>query len=78
VKVTLIRTLCLICLGWAGAEPIRSYQIVAGDQLIASVPYRPQTNPAALSVTLPGTLITAQPVRVVASESSSFPRCHRS
>ena len=62
----------------AGAEPIRSYQIFAGDQLVAAVPYRPQTTTAPLSVSLPGALITAQPVRVVASESSAFPPRRRS
>jgi aryl-alcohol dehydrogenase-like predicted oxidoreductase len=52
----------------AGAEPIRSYRIYAGDQWIASLPFQPQTTLAPLSTVVPLAWITAEPVRVVASE----------
>lgn len=57
----------------AGAEPIRSYRIYAGERLVTAIPFRPQTGLAPLSTTLPASEITAEPVRVVASESSPFP-----
>jgi len=53
----------------AGAQPIRSYQVMAGGRVIAVVPFAPQTTAAPLSVSLPAAQVTAQPVTVVASES---------
>jgi aryl-alcohol dehydrogenase-like predicted oxidoreductase len=52
---------------YAGADPIRSYRILAGDRLVLAIPFRPQTTLAPLSVTLPASDITAEPVRVEAS-----------
>jgi len=57
----------------AAAEPIRSYQIWAGDRMVAALPFRPQTTLEPLKATLPASLITAEPVRVLASERSPYP-----
>jgi aryl-alcohol dehydrogenase-like predicted oxidoreductase len=57
----------------AGAQPIRSYHIYGGDRLAAVVPFIPQTTLAPLSVALPASLISAEPVRVVASEIYPLP-----
>jgi hypothetical protein len=51
----------------AGTEPIRSYEILAGDRLLLSLPFRPQLTEAPLSVTLEASAIGADPVNVVAS-----------
>lgn len=51
----------------AGADPIRSYNIYAGDWLVASLPYRPQLTTAPLSLALPGDVVGDAPVRVEAS-----------
>ena len=53
----------------AGAEPIRSYEILAGNRLLLSLPYRPQVTEAPLSVSLPASAIGADSVTVVASEA---------
>ncbi len=52
----------------AGAAPLQSYRIYAGDRPILALPFRPQTTTAPLSVAVPLSAITAEPVRVVASE----------
>ena len=51
----------------AGAEPIRSYLIVAGERFLVSLPFRPQTTLEPLSLTLPASEIGEAPVSVVAS-----------
>lgn len=51
----------------AGAEPIRSYLVVAGERLLASLPFRPQTTLEPLSLTLPASEIKGEPVSVIAS-----------
>jgi len=53
----------------AGAEPIRSYEILAGDRLLLSIPYRPQLTEAPLSATLPASAIGEATIKVVASEA---------
>ena len=53
----------------AGAEPIESYQIFAGDTLVSTVPYQPQTTLEPLSATVPAAKIGDAPVRVVAVEA---------
>jgi aryl-alcohol dehydrogenase-like predicted oxidoreductase len=52
----------------AGSEPIRSYNVYAGDRQVASLPYRPQTSLTPLAALLPATEITSEAVRVEASE----------
>jgi hypothetical protein len=56
--------------GYAGPEPIRSYRIHSGDQVLLSVPFRPQTTTAPLSVTLPAEEAGEGPFRVVASTTA--------
>jgi len=51
----------------AGPDPIRSYEILSGDRLLLSLPYRPQLTEAPLSVSLPTSAIGDGTVRVVAS-----------
>jgi aryl-alcohol dehydrogenase-like predicted oxidoreductase len=51
----------------AGPDAIRSYNIYAGQWVIASLPYRPQLSTEPLSVALPAEQIGDAPVRVVAS-----------
>lgn len=53
--------------GFAADEPIRSYKIYSGDQLLAWVPFRPQATTAPLSLPLPGSMAGDGPVRVEAS-----------
>ena len=54
----------------AGAEPIRSYEILAGDRLLLSLPYRPQLTETPLSASLPASSVGDAAVRVVASEAA--------
>ena len=51
----------------AGADPIRSYNIYAGDALVASVPFRPQLTTAPLALAVPAEAVGDAPVRVEAS-----------
>ena len=51
----------------AGSDPIRSYKIYAGDNVVATVPYRPQLGAAPLSLALAPDLVGDAPVRVEAS-----------
>ncbi|MGD0015895.1 MAG: hypothetical protein ABSD56_15985, partial [Bryobacteraceae bacterium] len=53
----------------AGPEPIRSYEILAGDRLLLSLPFRPQITEAPLSASLPASAVGAGSIRVVASEA---------
>ncbi len=55
--------------GMAGAEPIRSYEILAGDRLLLSLPYRPQLIEAPFSAAIPAAAVGEAAVRVVASEA---------
>jgi len=52
----------------AAGEPIRSYNVYVGDRQILSLPFRPQTSLAPLSALVPASEITADSVRVEASE----------
>jgi hypothetical protein len=52
---------------YAGPDPIRSYQIYSGDRMALTVPFRPQTTLAPLSVTLPASEAGEGPFRVLAS-----------
>ena len=52
---------------YAGPDPIRSYQIYSGDQVVLTVPFRPQTTLAPLAVTLPANEAGEGPFRVAAS-----------
>ncbi len=54
---------------FAGAEPIRSYEILSGNRPLLSLPFRPQMTEAPLSVSLPASVVGADPVTVVASEA---------
>ncbi|MGD0199828.1 MAG: aldo/keto reductase [Bryobacteraceae bacterium] len=53
----------------AGPEPIRSYEILAGDRLLLSLPFRPQITETPLSASLPASAVGAGSIRVVASEA---------
>jgi len=57
---------------YAGPDPIRSYQIYSGDRMALTVPFRPQTTLAPLSVTLPASEAGEGPFRVLAS--TEWPR----
>ncbi len=52
----------------AGREPIRSYEVRAGNKVLLSLPFRPQMYEAPLSVSLPASAIGSDTVTVVASE----------
>lgn len=52
----------------AGAEPIEWYQIYAGERLISTVPFRPQTTLEPLSAAVSAAQVGDAPVRVVAVE----------
>ena len=54
---------------FAGAEPIRAYEILAGDRLLLSVPYRPQLTEAPFSASLPASAVGEAQIKVVASEA---------
>lgn len=56
---------------YAGPDPIRSYRIYSGDQVVLSVPFRPQTTLSPLSVTLPAEEAGEGPFRVVASTTAA-------
>jgi hypothetical protein len=51
----------------AGPEPLRSYEIFAGNRLLLSLPFRPQLTEAPLAASLPSSAIGADTVTVVAS-----------
>ncbi|MGC9970597.1 MAG: aldo/keto reductase [Bryobacteraceae bacterium] len=51
----------------AGPEPLRSYEILAGNRLLLSLPFRPQLTEAPLAASLPSSAIGADTVTVVAS-----------
>ena len=51
----------------AGPDPIRSYEILAGDRLLLSLPYRPQLTEAPLSASLPASTVGEGAAKVVAS-----------
>jgi len=55
--------------GIAGREPIRSYEIRAGNKVLLSLPFRPQMYEAPLSVSLPASALGSEAVTVVASEA---------
>lgn len=50
----------------AGADPIRSYDVYAGDKLVYSLPFRPQTTAAPLTAWVPASDVGNAPIRVVA------------
>jgi hypothetical protein len=52
----------------AGPEPLRSYRIYAGERLLATIPFRPQTTLAPLTHTLAASEVGEAAVRVLASE----------
>jgi aryl-alcohol dehydrogenase-like predicted oxidoreductase len=52
---------------YAGPDPVRSYRIYSGDQLLVSLPFRPQTTSAPLAVSFPAEEAGEGPFRVVAS-----------
>ncbi len=54
----------------AGREPVRSYEVRAGNKTILSLPFRPQMYEAPLSVSLPASAIGTDTVTVVASEAA--------
>lgn len=53
----------------AGREPIRSYEVRAGNKVLLSLPFRPQVYEAPLGVSLPASAIGSNTVTVVASEA---------
>ncbi len=53
----------------AASEPIRSYNIYAGDRLLLSLPYRPQMTLKPLSTFVAASDAGEAPIRVVASEN---------
>ena len=58
----------------AGAEPIRSYNLYAGERLLLSMPFRPQTTLAPLVAWVPAAAVSQASIRVVASENPALPR----
>jgi aryl-alcohol dehydrogenase-like predicted oxidoreductase len=52
----------------AGREPLRSYEVRAGDRTLLSLPFRPQLYEAPLAASLPASAIGGETVTVVASE----------
>ena len=57
---------------YAGPDPIRSYQIYSGDRLLLTIPFRPQTTLAPLSVTLPAAEAGEGPFRVNVVPGTTF------
>ncbi len=53
----------------AGPEPIRSYNLLAGNRLLLSLPFRPQLTEAPLSASVEASAVGDDPVTVVASEA---------
>lgn len=53
---------------FAGPQPLRSYNIVAGNRVLLSLPFRPQCTEQPLSASLEAAVIGNDTVRVVASE----------
>ena len=51
---------------FAGAEPIRAYEIRSGDKLLLSVPYRPQLTEAPLSASVSASGLGGAPITVQA------------
>ncbi|MBN9661177.1 MAG: aldo/keto reductase [Acidobacteria bacterium] len=51
----------------AGPQPIRAYEVKAGDKLLVSLPYRPQLTEAPLSVTVPAPAVGDAAITVVAA-----------
>ena len=51
----------------AGPDPIRSYQIRAGQKVLASLPYRPQLTEAPLRASVPASEAGDAAITVVAS-----------
>ena len=54
--------------GLAGREPIRSYEIWAGSQVVASLPFRPQLYEAPLRASIPASFSVNAAITVTASE----------
>ena len=54
----------------AGPEPIRSYEVRAGERVLLSVPFRPQLTEAPLTVSIAASEIGDAPVTVIASEKA--------
>jgi len=57
----------------AGDQPIHAYQVYAGANLVATVPFTPQTTLDPLSLTVPASAIPGDPIRVAATVNSPFP-----
>lgn len=53
---------------FAGPEPLRSYNIVAGNRTLLSLPFRPQCTEQPLSASLEAAVVGNDTVRVIASE----------
>ncbi|WP_321477246.1 aldo/keto reductase [uncultured Paludibaculum sp.] len=51
----------------AGPQPIQSYQVKAGDKLLATLPYRPQLTEAPLTLLVPAAVVGDAPITVTAS-----------
>lgn len=51
----------------AGPEPLRSYNILSGERVLLTIPFRPQLTEAPLSAFLPASAIGEGPVTVAAS-----------
>ena len=51
----------------AGPQPIRAYEVKAGDKLLVSLPYRPQLTEALLSVSIPAAAAGESAITVTAS-----------
>jgi len=58
----------------AGAEAIQSYLVLAGERLLLSVPFRPQTTLAPLTAVVPASSVGEEPVSVVASNLPAWMR----
>jgi hypothetical protein len=53
----------------AGAEPLQSYEIRAGERLLLSLPFRPQLTEAPLTAMVPADGVGSDKVSVIASEA---------
>ena len=53
----------------AGAEPIQSYEIRAGQRTLLTLPFRPQLTEAPITAIVPVASIASDPVTVIASEA---------
>jgi len=52
---------------FAGRDPIRAYQLMAGSRVLLTIPFRPQLTEAPLSAAVPATEVRGEDIKVVAT-----------